>query len=76
MDPATGNFSTYFPLIKDFNASVGGHQLPAQVVEDNDPNAALFFLGGNAVIYWAEFEMSFSGRYYRKVDCELFTRPY
>lgn len=59
-DPVTGNYSTYFPLIKDFTASVGGNKLPIQVVEDKDSNAAQFFLGNSAVIYWAEFDMSFT----------------
>ncbi len=54
-----GSADTPLPLIKDLTAWIGSDKLSTQVVEDNDPNAAQFFLGYSAVIDWAEFDMSF-----------------
>jgi hypothetical protein len=48
-----------YPLIKDFTALIDGQQLITQVVLEDDPNAPLFYLGGNTVMYWSEFDVDF-----------------
>ena len=48
-----------YPLIDDLVARVGGQTLATATVEDDDPNAEQFFLGGSAVLFWAVFDMDF-----------------
>ncbi len=48
-----------YSLIKDFTALIDGQQLITQVVLEDDPNAPIFYLGNDTVMYWSEFDVDF-----------------
>ncbi len=48
-----------YSMIKDFTALIDGQQLITQVVLEDDPNAPIYYLGNNTVMYWSEFDVDF-----------------